>query len=232
MADGLGWPHPPLWAPWWYNWWLACSRGSTSVEENFPLTSQLFHLLPNVSPLLYSKTSWKELSILTVSTSSHPTFFLCPLKITSVRLSPLLYNDTAFVRVTDDLHIAKYSGDLAVFLLIPAIHWATSSSLNTFSYLRRHLSLWVLLPHLAALLRPLCLFLLIPLTCIARVPHSKSHGLLSPHSFPGWLYMVPWLEISTFMLAAPKLIHLASNSPLNSRFRFPLPTQHLHMEVY
>lgn len=122
MVDGLGWPHPPLWAPWRYNWWLACSRGSTSVKENFPLTSQLFHLLPNVSPLLYSKTSWKELSILIVSTSFHPTFFSCPLKTISERLSPLLYNDTAFVRVTDDLHIAKYSGDLAVFLLIPLAH--------------------------------------------------------------------------------------------------------------
>lgn len=56
-----------------------------------------------LSPLLFIPLSFRALFI-------------------SERLSPLLYNDTAFVRVTDDLHIAKYSGDLAVFLLIPLAH--------------------------------------------------------------------------------------------------------------
>lgn len=103
---------------------------------------------------LLEKSCPYSLSPLLLSPSSHALF-----KTTSARLLPLLYNDTAFVRVTNDLHIAKFSGDLSVFLLIPAILWTTSSCLNIFSCLLRHLSLLVLLPHSAALLRPLYWFL-------------------------------------------------------------------------
>lgn len=141
-------------------------------------------LLCFTAKLLKKSCPYSLSPLLLIPLSSHSLF-----KITSVRLPPLLYNDTAFVRVTNDLHIAKFSGDLSVFLLIPAIHWTTSSCLNIFPCLLRHLSLLVLLPQSAALPRPLYWFLHISFAYKCQnSPQQKPQT--SPSSLTPWVALL------------------------------------------